>query len=389
MTLAPAPSQTFSPTRDAARLPRLLDHGDARLLELVPAADQVRVGREEPVAADRDLRSGEDLGVEADVHVVAERDVAVLAGQDRAAPEEDAGAQLDAAVRGALGVEHDEVVHHHVVAEMDLVRMAQDHAVSEGDVAAHRPEQPGIGDPAQDEAERPGHPRRGEHDRSRRGSRRARLRLPTTRSWYLERDEDFGVRGPIWIAMGWGSRKVVRFRRRTVSCAVFPGHARSLPSPASPAAWQREAGAAPVPAGRTRGHAGHRRADRRLRLEPRHAADAVAQSLSIRAARRARGRRLHLADHPVRVVSDGPHSAQLPHDRRPHQSHHAPRRAGAARSERLPHGARGHRGELHDPRRPGHERRGGHLPIRASRVLGARDRRGSGAALRQRDTARS
>ena len=55
-----------------------------------PPPDEVGVGGEEAVAADRDRRAREDLGVEPDVHVVAQDDVAVLARQDGAPPEEDA-----------------------------------------------------------------------------------------------------------------------------------------------------------------------------------------------------------------------------------------------------------------------------------------------------------
>jgi hypothetical protein len=102
ITFAPAPSHTFSPSVMPFDARSCAIDGHVRLLELVAAADEVRVGGEEAVPPDRHLRAGEDLGVEADVDVVPERDVAVLAGQDGAAAEEDARCRCGSRVRVPL-----------------------------------------------------------------------------------------------------------------------------------------------------------------------------------------------------------------------------------------------------------------------------------------------
>ena len=52
-----------------------------------------------------------------------------------------------------LGVEQHVVVHHHVVAEADLVRMAERHAPAEGDVAANAAEDERVGKLAKEQAE--------------------------------------------------------------------------------------------------------------------------------------------------------------------------------------------------------------------------------------------
>src|SRR3990172_4987077 len=150
--------------RDAPRGARLFEHGEAGALELVPATHEVGVGGEEPVAPDADPRPREDLGVEAHVHVIAEDDVAVLAGEDRAAADEHTVADIDPAIPGPLRVEDHEVVDGDVVAEADLPGMPQHDPLTEDDVAAGGPEQPRIEETSKQEPERTGHPRAREHD---------------------------------------------------------------------------------------------------------------------------------------------------------------------------------------------------------------------------------
>ena len=115
----------------------------ASCLELVAPADEVGLRGEEAVLPHRHARAREDLAVEAEVAVVADRDVAVLAGEDRAAAEEDAAAHVDAPVRRPLRVEDDEVVHGHAVAEADLVRVAQHDALAEDDARPTEPRSSG------------------------------------------------------------------------------------------------------------------------------------------------------------------------------------------------------------------------------------------------------
>jgi hypothetical protein len=112
----------------------------------VAAADQVGVRGEEAVPAHGDGRGREDLAVEPEVRVVPQDDVPVLAGQDRPPAQEHAVADRDAPVARALGVEDHQVVHYHVVAQADLLRMAQHDPVAEGHVAAHGRQQPAIRD---------------------------------------------------------------------------------------------------------------------------------------------------------------------------------------------------------------------------------------------------
>ena len=175
-TTAPAPTTAWLPMRsavehlgsgaephvvsehDAARRARLVDHGRICALELVAAADQVDLRREQGVRADRHARAREDLAVEAEVRVIAERDVAVLAGEDRPASEEDAAADVDAPVRRALGVEHHQVVDGDAVAQAHLVGVAQHDALAEHDSAPHASEQQRVEELAQQQSERPGHP---------------------------------------------------------------------------------------------------------------------------------------------------------------------------------------------------------------------------------------
>src|SRR5262249_42665899 len=111
--------------RNPLRTSRLFEHRLRRIRKVVIAADHIDVGRQQHVGADADPAGGKDLAVETDVRAIGELDVAVLAGQDRIAADEDAVADPDAGVRLALGVEQTVVVDHDVVADVNLVRMPQ------------------------------------------------------------------------------------------------------------------------------------------------------------------------------------------------------------------------------------------------------------------------
>jgi hypothetical protein len=189
------PSSTFAPCRAtrcrrgrSPRRARLLDDRAVGLLELVPPPDEVRLGGEEAVPSHRDVRPGEDLAVEAEVPVVSDRDVPVLARQDRAAAQEHRPPDVDPTVRGPLRVEHHEVVHGHPVAEPDLVGVPQDHVLPEDHAAAHGPQEQRVEELAQGEPERPGTQELRRITASYR-SRGPSPRRPTTRSWYLRSGE--------------------------------------------------------------------------------------------------------------------------------------------------------------------------------------------------------
>src|SRR2546421_1015359 len=113
--------------RDAARHAPLLDDGLGGIGEVVIAADDVGIRRHQDTAADGHAARREHLAVEPDVRAVAEVDVAVLARQDRVAPDEDAVAEADAAVRLPLRVEPAVVVDDDVLADADVVATAPDH----------------------------------------------------------------------------------------------------------------------------------------------------------------------------------------------------------------------------------------------------------------------
>ena len=81
---------------DSARDPLLVEHRRVNAIEGVVAADQVRVGGDEGMLAESDATAGENLAVEADVGVVVDDDVAVLAAQDRSAADEDTVPDVDA-----------------------------------------------------------------------------------------------------------------------------------------------------------------------------------------------------------------------------------------------------------------------------------------------------
>src|SRR6185295_8309986 len=77
--------------------------------------------------------------------------------QDRVASDEHAGSDGDPGVAIALRVDQAVVVDHHVVADADLVRMAQHDVLAEDDVPAARAEERREERLAQRETERAGH----------------------------------------------------------------------------------------------------------------------------------------------------------------------------------------------------------------------------------------
>jgi hypothetical protein len=119
------------------------------------AADDIGIGGEESAAADRHAAGGKELAVEADIGVVAQLDIAVLAREDCVASNEYAVPDPDAAVRLALGVHEAVVVDDHIVADMNLVGVAEHDVLAENHVSAARAEQERIERLAQDETERP------------------------------------------------------------------------------------------------------------------------------------------------------------------------------------------------------------------------------------------
>ena len=92
----------------------------------------------------------------------------------------------------ALGVEQAVIVDHDVVADADLVRMAQGDVLAEDHVAAAGAEQPGVHRLAERQAERARHPLRDEvHELV--GQERAPAGRPTTSRWYFSRAPTVGV----------------------------------------------------------------------------------------------------------------------------------------------------------------------------------------------------
>src|SRR6476660_1575759 len=117
------------------------------------AANEIAVRGDQRVLPDFDAGGGKQLAVEADVGAVGEHDVAVLAGEDRIAADEDAAADRDAGVVLALGVEQAVIVDDDVVADADLVRVPQHDALTEDDVSPTGAEEQSIEALAQHEAE--------------------------------------------------------------------------------------------------------------------------------------------------------------------------------------------------------------------------------------------
>ncbi len=104
-------------------------------------------------------RGGKNLAVEAEVGVIADDDVAVLAAEDGVAAHEHPGPDDDAGVVRPLRVEAAAVVDHHVVADRDLVRVAEGDVDAEDDVAPDRAEDQRIELAAEEQAEGTRHPR--------------------------------------------------------------------------------------------------------------------------------------------------------------------------------------------------------------------------------------
>ena len=127
------------------------------------STDEIGVGRDQYLPSNPDFRRREHLDVEAHVGAVLENDVAVLATEDRAAAEEHALAYRDADIRRAFCIQAAVVVDDHVVANLDLVGMTQYDVRTKRDVAAHASENHRIELGAQEQAQRPRHPRRAQH----------------------------------------------------------------------------------------------------------------------------------------------------------------------------------------------------------------------------------
>ncbi len=99
-------------------------------------ADEVTIGSQEDFTTEYYSACGEDLAVEAYIGLRADLDVAVLAAQDRVAADEDSVGDDNAAVVAPLGIQQDVVVNYHVVADVDLVGMAQHDVAPEDHSAA-------------------------------------------------------------------------------------------------------------------------------------------------------------------------------------------------------------------------------------------------------------
>ncbi len=118
------------------------------------AADEVDVRGEQRAGADNDPAGREHFAIEPDVGAVADLDVAVLARQDGVAPDEDAAPDPDAGVGVAFRVEETVVVDDDVVADLNLVRMAQHDVLAEDDIPPDFAEQEWIEDLPQRQSER-------------------------------------------------------------------------------------------------------------------------------------------------------------------------------------------------------------------------------------------
>src|SRR6185436_11810699 len=110
---------------DAGRRARLIQDRARRIAEVVIAADEVAVGGDEHVPADVHAARRKNFAVESDVDPVGQLDIAVLARENRVAPDECTAADADAGVRFTFGVDQAVVVDDDVVGDADFVRMAQ------------------------------------------------------------------------------------------------------------------------------------------------------------------------------------------------------------------------------------------------------------------------
>ncbi len=176
--------------------------GTSGLFELMAAADEVGVGREETVAADRDRRAGEDLRVEADVR-------RGLRGRCRR-PCTRGSCRGRGRRRPRCGSRGWSRPWRRAPRGRRPRRRPR--GGSCGDGAARRlgrtstfrptaPRSQRIGDPAQQEAEGAGHPGGEGHDNLVE-EQPAEARLPTTRSWYFDRGDPDRAAMASWMAMG-------------------------------------------------------------------------------------------------------------------------------------------------------------------------------------------
>ena len=163
-TFAPAPSHAPSPTVMPADLRACSSTGRDGVAEVVVAADEIAVRRNQRVAPDPHAARRENLAIEADVRAFGQIDIAVLARQNRVPADEDAARDADARVRLSLRVDEAVVVDDHVIADMNLVRMAQHDVLPEDDVAPAGAEQQRIQTSAQREPQRARHALRQQHD---------------------------------------------------------------------------------------------------------------------------------------------------------------------------------------------------------------------------------
>ena len=102
-------------------IPFLVQHRRVGPCMRMVTADQVRVGGQEGMLAEAHPTPGENLAIEADIGMIRDDDVSVLATQDGAAPDEDTAADVDAAIVGPLRVKTTPVIYHHVVPDSDFV----------------------------------------------------------------------------------------------------------------------------------------------------------------------------------------------------------------------------------------------------------------------------
>ncbi len=125
------------------RLP-LIHHGNVGALAPVGAApDNVAICREQHLLTDRHGSPGLDEAAHRQVRSIADTDVAVLAAQHRATPDQHIATDEDSAVVGALGVENGKVVDHGAVAEVNLMQVAKSDSAPDDHPATDRAEKEG------------------------------------------------------------------------------------------------------------------------------------------------------------------------------------------------------------------------------------------------------
>ena len=143
-------------------------------------------------------------------------------------PMNHAVADPDSEVRLALGVDQTVIVDDHVVADVNLVRVAHDDVLAEDHAVPARAKQPGIHDLAQREADRAGESLRQHDDQLASPASAARPGRPTTSAWYLSRLDCPGAKS--WscaLAMtGFGAAPRHRTGRRRIVVDVRASHVR-------------------------------------------------------------------------------------------------------------------------------------------------------------------